>query len=213
MRIISFLSQKGGCGKSTLAASLGVAAKEAGEKVTLLDLDPKRSLYRWGVKRTDRGRPVRTVSPANLPAVLNSLRMARKVTLVIVDTPALESLATTAALQAAHFSIVPARPATFDIWASEVTGRKMKLMNKEFAFLLNQCPSTRNNLHMQESISSLESIGNLFYPYIHQREVFLDAISAGKGVTEVDPNGLSSREIQALWKALKLRLPKSQTTR
>ena len=209
MRIIAFLSQKGGCGKSTLAASLGVAAAEAGERVTLFDLDPKKSLYRWGIKRTARDLSVRTVSPAKLHAVLNSLRMAKKTSLVILDTPALESQATLAAMQVAHFSIVPARPAIFDIWASEVTGRKMKLMNKEFAFLLNQCPAAPDNMHLLDSISALDAIGYLFHPYIRQRNVFLDAIGAGKGVTELEPQGRSSREIRAFWRTLKQRLPQA----
>ena len=44
VRTIAFLPQKGGCGKSTLAACLTVAAQEAGERVFVLDLDPKKSI-------------------------------------------------------------------------------------------------------------------------------------------------------------------------
>lgn len=51
MRIIAFVTQKGGTGKSTLAASLAVAAGEAGERVAALDLDPQASLSHWGERR------------------------------------------------------------------------------------------------------------------------------------------------------------------
>ena len=51
MRTIAFLTQKGGAGKTTLAASLAVAAAHAGEKVIALDLDPQASLLRWGKYR------------------------------------------------------------------------------------------------------------------------------------------------------------------
>ena len=142
MRTIAFVSQKGGCGKSTLAACLAVAAKEAGERVFVLDLDPKKSVVRWGSKRNDPHLPVEAVSAARLPAALADLSK-RNMSLVIVDTPVLESPRSLAAINAADLCIVPARPATFDIWAAEVTGRKLKLMGKEFVFLLNQCPPAR----------------------------------------------------------------------
>ena len=48
MRTIAFLTQKGGAGKTTLAASLAAAAVHAGETVIALDLDPQASLLRWG---------------------------------------------------------------------------------------------------------------------------------------------------------------------
>jgi chromosome partitioning protein len=89
MHVIVFISQEGGCGKSTLAACLAVAAQEAGESVFILDMDPKKSLARWGVKRKDRNPHVRVVSPAKLPAALNILTK-RNASLGIVDTPALE---------------------------------------------------------------------------------------------------------------------------
>ena len=48
MRAIAFLTQKGGAGKTTLAASLAEMAASTGEKVVALDLDPQLSLVRWG---------------------------------------------------------------------------------------------------------------------------------------------------------------------
>ena len=70
MRTIVFATQKGGSGKSTLAACLAVTAQAAGESVFVFDLDPKRCLVRWGIKRNDRTLPVRAVSPAKLAAAL-----------------------------------------------------------------------------------------------------------------------------------------------
>ncbi|MFY9899476.1 MAG: ParA family protein, partial [Xanthobacteraceae bacterium] len=51
MRTIAFLTQKGGAGKTTLAASLAEVAASTGERVIALDLDPQQSLVRWGKRR------------------------------------------------------------------------------------------------------------------------------------------------------------------
>jgi chromosome partitioning protein len=210
MRIIAFVSQKGGCGKSTLAACLAVAALEARERVFVFDMDPKKSVVRWGSKRNDPRLPVEAVSAAGLPAALTALSK-RNISLVIVDTPLLESPRSLAAINAADLCIVPARPATFDIWASEVTGRKLKLMRKEFVFLLNQCPPVREASRVQQGIAALEAVGSHLRPHIAARANFLEATRTGKGVTEVDPKGEAAREIRDLWMDLSRRLRPIQT--
>ena len=205
MRTIVFATQKGGCGKSTLAACLAVAALEARERVFVFDMDPKKSVVRWGSKRNDPHLPVEAVSAARLPAALTALSK-RKMSLVVVDTPVLESPRSLAAIKAADLCIVPARPATFDIWAGEVTGRKLKLMRKEFVFLLNQCPRVREALRVQEGIAALEAVGSHLHPHIVARANFLEAARTGKGVTEVDPKGAAAQEMRDLWMDLSRRL-------
>jgi energy-coupling factor transporter ATP-binding protein EcfA2 len=87
MRTIVFATHKGGCGKSTLATCLAVAAQEAGESVAIFDLDPKNCAIRWSSKRIDRKPPVRTIAFARLSPALNAAAK-RNVTLSIIDTPA-----------------------------------------------------------------------------------------------------------------------------
>src|SRR5271170_2627555 len=47
MKTVSFLSQKGGTGKTTLCVHLAVAAERAGESAVILDLDPQASSTGW----------------------------------------------------------------------------------------------------------------------------------------------------------------------
>ena len=202
MRTIVFATHKGGCGKSSLATSLADAARDAGESVAIFDLDPKNCASRWGSKRMDRTLPVRPLESARLPRALNGASK-RKVTLVIIDTPALESSATLAAVKAADLTIVPTRPSIFDIWVAEVTGRRMTLIGEKFLFLLNQCPPRSQSRRIQKCIAALEAAGPLVAPQIGTSQKFLEAAEKGKGVTEIDRKGRAAEEIRSLWFAIK----------
>ena len=67
MRTIVLVNAKGGTGKSTLAASLAVAAAATGEKVIALDLDPQGSLASWGGTRTANDVAVDRIDGERLP--------------------------------------------------------------------------------------------------------------------------------------------------
>jgi len=198
MRTIVFATHKGGCGKSTLATSLAVAAQEAGESVVIFDLDPKNCASRWGSKRMDRNLPVRPVEYTRLSRALTGAAK-RNVTLVIIDTPVLESPAALAAVKTAGLIVVPTRPSNFDIWAAEATGRRLGLMNKEFAFLLNQCPPRGQSRHMERCIAALEAAGLLLAPRIEASQRLLEAAKKGKGVTELNGKGRAAQEMRRLW--------------
>ena len=47
MLILTFLSQKGGAGKTTLACAMAVAGENAGRATVLVDLDPQGTATKW----------------------------------------------------------------------------------------------------------------------------------------------------------------------
>ena len=63
MRAVALISQKGGAGKTTLAAALAATAEQAGIASVLVDLDPQASAGRWGDLR-EADTPVVTCAPA-----------------------------------------------------------------------------------------------------------------------------------------------------
>jgi chromosome partitioning protein len=166
MRIIVFATHKGR-GKTTLATCLAVAAQEAGESVVIFDLDPKSCAVRWVLQ---------THGPQSAGAHGGICPAKRKVTLVVID-PVLESPAALAAVKTANLTIVPTKPSSFDIWAAEVTGRRMHFMNERFAILLNQCPTQRHSRHMRDSVASLKAIG----PPLNIRSVLSENIRTASG--------------------------------
>ncbi|MGL4325498.1 MAG: AAA family ATPase [Beijerinckiaceae bacterium] len=211
MRIVAFVTQKGGSGKSTLASSLAVAASEAGEKVFILDMDPQASLMHWSKVRgkEDKSIGVEAVTPGKLNSVIAALGKSG-VSLVILDTPGTESQASLAAMKAADLCIIPARPSVFDLWASELTRKSLRSMRKEYAFLLNQCPSSPQSTRVADGVSALEAMGGLLNPLISARVDHQDAARNGLGVTEYAPSSEAADEMRKLWNSVKRRIGKSK---
>ena len=50
-RVITVAQQKGGAGKTTLAAHLAIALSGAGKRVAVVDIDPQASLATWFAMR------------------------------------------------------------------------------------------------------------------------------------------------------------------
>ena len=51
MKIIGIIGQKGGCGKSHLAISLGVLADKNKGFAAILDVDPQGTVKKWSERR------------------------------------------------------------------------------------------------------------------------------------------------------------------
>src|SRR5437763_974066 len=87
MKTIVLASQKGGAGKTTLAAHLAVAAEEAGEgPVAMIDTDPQGTLRTWWEKRQTPSPALADIPLKTLAKQIGDLRV-RGVKLAIIDTP------------------------------------------------------------------------------------------------------------------------------
>ncbi len=202
MRTITLVTQKGGAGKTTVAASLAVAAAEAGERVIALDLDPQGSLATWGDSRTVDAPAVDRLGPdrlSDLPKILKALGQ-EGYTLAILDTAGVASTGGNLAMQAADLALIPARPSRLDLQATMPTIETlMRLgMRDRFAFVLNQCPAGRS-ARTVEAASGLGMFGVLAEPSLTTRADHQDALAAGKGVTEYAPEGKAADELRGLW--------------
>jgi chromosome partitioning protein len=205
MRSIAFLTQKGGAGKTTLAASLAEAAASTGEKVIALDLDPQQSLVRWGKRRQAASarnnvivEPLERERLPRLRAILEGLASAG-FTLAIFDTTGADPAAVRPVAEIADLSLLPARPTRLDVEATAATFRIVFLAKRKAAFVLNQCPSSYRSTRASEAAKQLNNLGVLAEPMLSARMDFQDAIAAGLGVTEYAASSKAAEEIATLW--------------
>ena len=205
MRTIAFLTQKGGAGKTTLAASLAAAAVNAGERVIALDLDPQASLLRWGQYREATNAPNKVVIEpleserlSHLHAILDGLAGVG-FTLAIFDTAGSDNAAARFVTEAADICLLPTRPTRIDVAATAATFRAVFLAKRKAAFVLNQCPPTFRGSRTSDAAKDLTSLGVLAEPMLSTRMDFQDAMARGLGVTEYARQGRAAHEIEALW--------------
>jgi len=207
MKTIAFVNSKGGTGKSTLAAAVGVAAEASGEKVFMIDLDPQGSLSAWGERRKADTPAVDRIAPDRLPAAIAGLA-AGGYTLAIIDTPGLDTPATAAAMRAADLSLIPARASTLDLEATRPTLAALARLNRAYAFVLNSCPAGRSG-RIADASRALSLLGVLA-PVMVQRMEHVDAVGLGLGVTEL--GGKAADETNALWIWIKQRISINEQT-
>lgn len=200
MRTIVLTSQKGGVGKTSLAASLAVVAAHSGETAIALDLDPQGSLAAWGDERKAETPAVDRLGPdqiAQLPTILAQLS-AKGFTVCFLDTPGIANTAANMAVQVADLCLIPARPSRIDIVATWPTVEAVKRIGRPLAFVINQTPPGRSS-RATEAGAGLGLLGVLAEPVIASRADHQDALAGGQGVTEYNPTGKAAEEILALW--------------
>jgi chromosome partitioning protein len=211
MHTIAMVSRKGGTGKSTLAIGLAVAAMEAGHQVCVLEADPLATVSNWRRRRTAAWPTVETIHHGYALFHRVSELACRDVTLTIVDTAGGWNDASRAAMAAADFCLIPARPSPADIEAAAPTLAAVRESGKPFAFVLNQVPPRSARLKaaagsLGERAVALKIASVLALPAIVLRNDQQDALGMGCGITEYAPRGKSAKEIRELWRWVWARL-------
>jgi chromosome partitioning protein len=116
MRIVSFLHQKGGTGKSTLAVCSAWALAAAGARVLLLDCDYQGTASEWG-NRFGAAAGVEVRSQVQPVVHRHAERFAAACDWLLVDGPPSLSEMTESIARAGGRIVIPLRPAPPDVWA------------------------------------------------------------------------------------------------
>ena len=202
-KIITVAQQKGGAGKTTIAAHLAVVLSQRGEKVAVIDIDPQQSLSRWHQVREQKfgegfsGINFSSLSGWRINSEISSLK--RKNDFIIIDSPPHTETEAKTAIRAADLVVIPVQPSPTDLWATEAT---VELAQKEkipSAVLLNRVPP---NSKLAQIITKKLPQTHLLKARLGNRVAFASSLLEGRCVTETAPSSPAALEVKNLIKEI-----------
>jgi chromosome partitioning protein len=205
--VVAVAQQKGGAGKSTVAANLAAALAAGGAaRVALLDTDPQASLARWHAERQKRvdGRaaPLQFDTPSGWRVGGAMDRLRREQDFVVLDTPPHAETDARVAIRAADIVLMPLQPSAADLWASEATVKLASEERRPIAAVLNRVPA-QGKLKEQVAAELAARGVRLLGPSLGNRTGFAQAFQDGLAVTEHAPRTAAAEEVRALAEAIR----------
>ncbi len=201
-KIITIAQQKGGAGKTTMAAHLAVAWAASGKRrVAIVDIDPQGSLTQWYQVRESRlgeGENRLTFAAISGWRVRSEVdRLRHTHDLIVIDSPPHTDAEARTAVRVADLVVIPLQPSPMDVWATTATISMCKQERVPVKMVLNR---VHPQAKLTEAVSG-EMIG-LTANRFGNRVIFAGALMHGLGVTEAQPNSIAADEVRALSKEI-----------
>jgi chromosome partitioning protein len=199
--VVTVAQQKGGAGKTTLAAQLAVAWAGQGRKVALLDIDPQESLSAWFWLRDellghgDGRMTLEAPTPGRSAAVIRRLRKDNDV--IVIDSPPHTRSAAKVGIANADLVLVPIQLSPMDLWATKPTLEMARDEGRPAMIVLNRVPP-RGRVADEIRAAIDEKRLPLAKTILGNRSAYAASLMEGRGVTETEPTSPAAEEIKAL---------------
>lgn len=200
-KVFTVAQQKGGAGKSTLAAHLAVCWSIQGKRVALVDIDPQGSLANWHAVREETmgagetGLTFDQVTGWRTQRAVETL--ARDHDVVVIDSPPHAETEAKIAIRAADLVVVPSQPSPLDVWATVPTLEVAAKEKTQVVIALNRVPP-RASLTGDMMARLKDYDVALAEAPVGNRVLFASAMAEGRTALEVRPSSTAAGEIRAL---------------
>jgi chromosome partitioning protein len=202
-KVITIAQQKGGSGKTTIAANLAtVFSLKNNLRTTILDTDPQGSLGKWFMTRIAKLQDKNTIEfkTASLwGAQYEAKTLKEKSDIIIIDTPPKIDADGRPAIQIADLVIIPISPSHVDFCATESIIELAKREKKEILVLVNRANAKSKLIHeamkfvKDMNVSSANTI-------LGNRQIFVSSMGLGLTAIEKQRTGKGCLEILSLAK-------------
>ncbi len=218
MKTFVIQSQKGGSGKTMLAAHLPVEAERCGEAAWIIDTDRQGTLTHWHSRRQaetpqrldlsiQRKKPDEP-APEELDPRLYRERVRAGLAKVadqgaaysFIDCAPSLSEQNVELLELADLVLIPVRPSPSDLWAVAETVARVKESGKPFVFVITQAKPQANIT--AQAIAALSQHGRVAQAFISDRVAYASAMTGGNTAPEI-AKGQAAQEVTELWKEIK----------
>ena len=204
-KVITIAQQKGGSGKTTIAANLAaVFAIKNNLSTTILDTDPQGSLGKWFITRQEKLKSKNTIQfkTASLwGAQYEAKSLKEKSDLVIIDTPPKIDADGRPAIEVADLILIPISPSQVDFWATESIIELAKREKKEILILINRA-NAKSKL-IKEAVKFVNDMKvKKAKTILGNRQIFVSSMGLGLTVVEKQRTGKGCLEMLFLAKEI-----------